>query len=58
MLIDGMRCEPHHVTDFMADQVEAVEYYPGGSDFSGNIAARHCRGVTFIIWLRHDKRSP
>jgi protocatechuate 3,4-dioxygenase beta subunit len=41
---------------FYADDVEMVEYYPPGSDISGNLAARGCgRGTpAFVIWLRKD----
>jgi hypothetical protein len=52
MLIDGSHCERHHLTDFTADEVEVVEYYPGKSDVSGNMAARRCGGAAFVIWLR------
>lgn len=42
---------------FFADQVEAIEVYPPGSDWSGTLASRGCRGGrsrTFVIWLRKD----
>ena len=58
MLIDGALCQRRRLMDFTADAVEAVEYFPGKSDWSGNLSAR-CPGATFVIWLRHDdKPSP
>jgi hypothetical protein len=41
---------------YYADQVEMVEYYPPGSDWSGSLAARGCggRGPTLVIWRRTD----
>jgi hypothetical protein len=55
MLIDGGLCQRHKLTDFTADAVEAVEYFPGKSDWSGNLSVR-CPGAVFVIWLRHDEK--
>lgn len=54
MLIDGSLCQLRKLMDFTADAVEAVEYFPSKSDWSGNLAAR-CPGTVFVIWLRHDR---
>lgn len=54
MLIDGSLCQSRKLTDFTADEVEAVEYFPAKSDWSGNLTVR-CPGTVFVIWLRHDR---
>jgi hypothetical protein len=54
MLIDGVRCERRKLTDFDADKVELVEFYPAGSDISRNLASRRCMGDVFVIWLRKE----
>jgi len=46
-----------------ADQVESVEYYPPGSDWSGTAFSRDCpdtrRSDVLVIWLRKDQpRTP
>jgi len=40
ILIDGVRQSCTPLTSFYADQVEAVEYYPPGTDWSGSFGAR------------------
>lgn len=58
MLIDGALCQKRKLMDFTADEVEAVEYFPASSDWSGNLSAR-CPGTVFVIWMRHDPdRAP
>jgi hypothetical protein len=62
VLIDGVSCQKRMLTDFTADEVETIEYFPGpssdkihmNSDFSGNLAARGCAPEVYVIWLRHE----
>lgn len=59
ILVDGVRCEHELLSDFAADQVDLVEYFPGGrdlsssgsrrsrpvaADFSGSLSAHNCSG--------------
>lgn len=62
VLLDGATCQTRMLTDFTADQVETIEYFPQSadphvhwnSDLSGNLAARGCAPEVFVIWLRHE----
>jgi hypothetical protein len=63
VLVDGAICQTRKLTDFTADQVEMVEYFPApqnskikflSSDYSGNLAARRCPPEVFVIWMHHD----
>ena len=72
ILIDGVRQSCNPLSSFYADQVEAVEYYPPGTDWSGSLGVRvpgACGGRTvnrssrpsrqaggFVIWMRPSKR--
>jgi len=72
VLINGERQSCTPLTGFYADQVEAVEYYPPGGDWSGTIVDRitgACGGGAplrtaqpsrrpggFVIWLRPGPR--
>lgn len=60
VILNGERATAMPLASFFADQVEAVEIYPPKSDWSGNLAARGCRGVlTWVVWLRKDTtRAP
>lgn len=51
ILIDGVRCVHGLLADYSADQVEMVEYFPGG-DLSGSLRARRCGPPAFVIWTR------
>lgn len=56
-IIDGTRNNLMPVAAYYADQVETVEVYPPGSDWSGTLAARGCRGGrgrVLVIWMRKD----
>jgi Carboxypeptidase regulatory-like domain len=50
LLIDGAMCRKGLLADYVADQVEMVEYVP--TDMSGSLAARRCGPPAFVIWLR------
>jgi hypothetical protein len=63
VLLDGSMCQMRKLTDFNADQVELIEYFPRpqntkiiflNSDPSGNLAARGCPPAVLVIWLHHD----
>jgi hypothetical protein len=63
VLIDGSNCQTRKLTDFNADQVDLIEYFPRpvntkimfiNSDPSGNLEARRCPPAVFVIWLHHD----
>jgi hypothetical protein len=64
VLIDGVQCQRRQLTDFTADSIEAIEYFPrpradslaGGGDLSGNLGSRGCR-PEFVVWMRHDAQS-
>ncbi|HLA90884.1 MAG TPA: carboxypeptidase-like regulatory domain-containing protein [Gemmatimonadaceae bacterium] len=73
ILVNGDRLSIGALTTIFADQVEAVEYYPSGSDWSGTMALR-CGGETsarrdswtirqsrspggFVVWLRDSLRT-
>lgn len=59
MILNGERGTAMPLSSFFADQVEAVEIYPPKSDWSGNLAARGCSGLTWVVWLRKDTtRAP
>ena len=67
VLVDGAMCQQlRKLTDFTADQVEMVEYFPKAqnskikltSDYSGNLAARRCPPEVFVIWMHHDAPKP
>jgi hypothetical protein len=56
-IIDGTRNNLMPVAAYYADQVETVEVYPPGSDWSGSLAPRGCsggRGRILVIWMRKD----
>lgn len=65
VLLDGVECQQRKLTDFTADEVETIEYYPKSispyvkvnSDLSGNLAARGCAPDVFVIWQRHDSAN-
>lgn len=65
ILIDGVRCVHTLLSDFEADQVELVEYFPRRNDFywsrvlpqssdiSGTLASRRCNfPPVYVIWTR------
>jgi protocatechuate 3,4-dioxygenase beta subunit len=57
IILDGRGKTSMPAAAFYADQVEAIEAYPPGSDWSGNLSSRGCgggRGRTLVIWLRKD----
>jgi hypothetical protein len=59
VLLNGALCQNRMLTDFLADQVETIEYFPliphaMTTDWSGNLEARGCPPEVFVIWLRHD----
>jgi hypothetical protein len=63
VLLDGALCQQERkLTDFTADEIETIEYFPRvldgnfkvPSDLSGNLAARGCPPAVFVIWLRHE----
>ncbi|HEV8409160.1 MAG TPA: carboxypeptidase regulatory-like domain-containing protein, partial [Gemmatimonadaceae bacterium] len=67
VLIDGGKlCEKRMLTDFIADQVEMVEYFPASqnrrirmtSDYSGTLAARGCPPEVLVIWMRPQAPKP
>jgi len=69
LLIDGVRCIRGLLSDYAADDVELVEYFPAGTDLkpdrrrgpphaadmSGSLASRRCDSPppVYVIWLRH-----
>jgi protocatechuate 3,4-dioxygenase beta subunit len=66
VLLDGVQCEQRKLTDFTADRVKAIEYFPLAgldtlralpSDHSGNLKRRGCPPEVFVIWTRHDIQS-
>lgn len=60
ILIDGVRCVSELLSDFDADEVEMVEFIPGGgrhgqaADMSGSLLARACNAPppVYVIWAR------
>lgn len=59
-IIDGTRNNLMPAAAYYADQVETIEVYPPGSDWSGTLAARGCRGGrgrVLVIWLRKDSTA-
>jgi hypothetical protein len=56
-IIDGTRNNLMPVAAYYAEQVETVEVYPPGSDWSGSLGPRGCtggRGRILVIWMRKD----
>jgi hypothetical protein len=56
VLIDGWRCQSHKLTDFHADQVELLEYFPRGSDLAGTFESRRCALPVYVVWMRSDAK--
>lgn len=63
VLVDGATCQTRALTDFVADQVEMIEYYPRPenshilfttSDASENLTRRGCPPEVFVIWRRKE----
>lgn len=56
VILNGIARTYMPASAYYADQVEMVEYYPPGSDWSKNLFARGCGGskTTLVIWLRKD----
>ena len=60
ILIDGVHCVTELLSDFDADEVEMVEFIPGGgkhgqaADMSGSLLARGCNAPppVYVIWTR------
>ena len=58
ILVNGDQRSFLPLDQFTADQVESVEFYPKGSDWSGLLKTRQCdtqRYDVFIVWLRREK---
>lgn len=59
VLLDGEHPTLRPPDSFFADEVESVEYYPPGSDWSGTTFSRACpdarRFDVLVIWLRKDQ---
>ncbi len=63
VLLDGLTCQTRKLTDFHADQLDLIEYFPRSqngkifylySDASGNLTTRGCPPAVFVIWRHHD----
>jgi hypothetical protein len=57
ILVDGVRCEHRLLADYLANEVELVEFFPKGSDHSGALNARRCGPPAYVIWTRKHSDS-
>ena len=56
LLIDGAMCRKGLLADYIASEVEMVEFMP--TDLAGSLKGRRCGPPTYVIWLRKPPVIP